>query len=65
MLWSAAVARPLNLRTVGALRENREQMIEQLGIPRSAFERPNWLAAREAELPPLRMGTGSGGAGEG
>ena len=65
MLWSAAVARPLNLRTVGALRENREQLIEQLGIPRSAFERPNWLAAREAELPPLRMGTGSGGSGEG
>jgi hypothetical protein len=65
MLWSAAVARPLNLRTVGTLRENREQMIEQLGIPRSAFKRPNWLAERESELPPLRVGTGSGGSEEG
>ena len=65
MLWSAAVARPLNLRTVGTLRENREQMIEQLGIPRSAFKRPNWLAERESELPPLRVATGSGGSEEG
>ena len=65
MLWSAAVARPLNLRTVGTLRENREQMIEQLGIPRSAFKRPNWLIEREAELPPLHVETGAGGDGEG
>ncbi len=59
MLWSAAVARPLNLRTVGTLRENREEMIEQLGIPRSAFKRPNWLVERESELPPLEV-PGSG-----
>jgi hypothetical protein len=64
MLWSAAVARPLNLRTVGTLRENREQIIEQLGIPRSAFKRPNWLIEREAELPPLHVGTGAGGSEE-
>lgn len=64
MLWSAAVARPLNLRTVGTLRENREQMIEQLGIPRSAFKRPNWLVERESELPPLRVDTGSGDSEE-
>jgi hypothetical protein len=64
MLWSAAVARPLNLRTVGTLRENREQMIEQLGIPRSAFKRPNWLVERESELPPLRVATGSGDSEE-
>jgi KAP-like P-loop domain-containing protein len=65
MLWSAAVARPLNLRTVGTLRENREQMIEQLGIPRGAFKRPNWLVERESELPPLRVGPGAGDSEEG
>ena len=62
MLWSAAVARPLNLRTVGTLRENREQMIEQLGIPPDAFKRPNWLLERESELPPLRAGVPAGGS---
>lgn len=57
LLWSAAVARPLNLRTVGALRENREEMIQKLGIPRDAFSRPKWLEEREAEL--VRLGNGA------
>ncbi|HTC23663.1 MAG TPA: P-loop NTPase fold protein, partial [Gemmatimonadales bacterium] len=56
MLWSAAVARPLNLRTVGTLRENREEMIERLGLPREAFSLPKWLEDREAEL--ARTGNG-------
>ena len=64
MLWGAAVSRPLNLRTVGTLRENREQIIEQLGIPRSAFQRPNWLVERESELPPIGVGAGFGGSEE-
>ncbi len=64
MLWSAAVSRPLNLRTVGTLRENREQIIEQLGLPRSVFECPTWLIEREAELPPIGVGAGSGGPEE-
>jgi hypothetical protein len=64
MLWSAAVARPLNLRTVGALRENREEMIQQLGIPPDVFSRPRWLAEREAELQGQPGGAGAVRAGE-
>ncbi len=47
IIWDAAVAQPLNLRTVGSLRERIEPLKEILGSGVELFPSPAWLQAME------------------
>ncbi|MEX0802879.1 MAG: P-loop NTPase fold protein [Candidatus Binatia bacterium] len=47
MIWEAAVARPLNLRTVGSLRERIESLKQILGSKIESFSLPAWFQAMD------------------
>lgn len=47
VIWDAAVARPLNLRIVGSLRERIESLKEILGADIELFVSPAWLQIME------------------
>ena len=46
-IWEAAVARPLNLRTVGSLRERIESLKRTFGSEIALFRLPAWFQAME------------------
>ena len=45
-LWKAVVSRPLNPRTAGSLRQDRDHII-RLGVPARSLPTPGWLRALE------------------
>jgi hypothetical protein len=49
LIWNAAVAQPLNLRTAGSLLKERTQIISELRVPEDILQLPKWLQRMQNE----------------